>query len=50
MMCRKWLPPMDKRVAVAGGDPDVQLRAREFQPRRERRRPAVDLMEAVGVQ
>src|SRR3546814_4125009 len=35
-------------VAVAGDDPDVEMRIRELQPRRERRRAAVDRMEAIG--
>ncbi len=37
-------------VAVAGDDPDVELGVRELEPRRDRRRAAVDRMEAVGLE
>ena len=36
-------------VAVAGDHPDIELGARDLEPRRDRRRAAVDRVEAVGV-
>src|SRR5262249_12726445 len=36
-------------IAVAGHDPDVQLRPGKLQPGRERRRSAVDAVEAVRI-
>jgi len=38
-----------QRVAVPGDDPDRQVRTRCRQPGRDRRRPAVDRVHAVGV-
>ena len=39
-----------ERVAVAGDDPDLQVRAHGFEPRSDRGRAAVDAMNAVGVE